>query len=180
MDAPLREYAQPFYLDREIPVRIRVLSQGMREHGLLFVFHHIALDKASIPLFLKQLFALYHGEMLTPLDASASFAGYAWEQWYITTQAKEYYKHATSLFQETVAIPQRFWYQQVMHALTLPRLLRTSWEEGVAVEELCRLDGEMTASIRAFCQACAITLPNFFIIAFLCFLHNVFALDEIA
>ncbi|MGC0420198.1 non-ribosomal peptide synthetase, partial [Embleya sp. AB8] len=48
-----------FELDTELPLRTSVLRVGPQEHVVVFVFHHIAADGASMAPFLRDLTAAY-------------------------------------------------------------------------------------------------------------------------
>ncbi|MGC0419794.1 amino acid adenylation domain-containing protein, partial [Embleya sp. AB8] len=48
-----------FELDTELPLRTSVLRVGPQEHVVVFVFHHIAADGASMAPFLRDLMAAY-------------------------------------------------------------------------------------------------------------------------
>ncbi|OIK05272.1 non-ribosomal peptide synthetase [Streptomyces monashensis] len=58
--AALHEAAcEGFDLDTELPLRTTVLRVSPQEHVLVFVFHHIAADGASMAPFLRDLLAAY-------------------------------------------------------------------------------------------------------------------------
>ncbi|MEU6770338.1 amino acid adenylation domain-containing protein [Streptomyces sp. NPDC046759] len=60
VDAALREaLREGFELDRELPLRTTVLRVSPQEHVLAFVFHHIAVDGASMAPFLRGLVSAY-------------------------------------------------------------------------------------------------------------------------
>ncbi|WP_406289324.1 amino acid adenylation domain-containing protein [Embleya sp. NBC_00896] len=60
VDAALHEVAcETFDLVTELPLRTTVLRIAPREHVLVFVFHHIAADGASIAPFLRDLMSAY-------------------------------------------------------------------------------------------------------------------------
>ncbi|MFD8393580.1 amino acid adenylation domain-containing protein [Streptomyces sp. NPDC059680] len=60
VDAALQEAAcEGFDLDTELPLRTTVLRVGPEEHVLVFVFHHIAADGASMAPFLRDLLSAY-------------------------------------------------------------------------------------------------------------------------
>ncbi|MGA5527095.1 amino acid adenylation domain-containing protein [Streptomyces pseudogriseolus] len=60
VDAALRQAAcEGFELDRELPLRTTVLRVAPQEHVVVFVFHHIAADGASMAPFLRDLLAAY-------------------------------------------------------------------------------------------------------------------------
>ncbi|MGW2421034.1 amino acid adenylation domain-containing protein [Streptomyces sp. NPDC001709] len=60
VDTALQEAAcEGFDLDTELPLRTTVLRVGPQEHLLVFVFHHIAADGASMAPFLRDLLSAY-------------------------------------------------------------------------------------------------------------------------
>ncbi|WP_329263152.1 amino acid adenylation domain-containing protein [Streptomyces sp. NBC_01478] len=60
VDAVTHEIAcEGFDLDREPPFRAAVLRLGPQEHVVVFVFHHIAADGASMAPFLRDLVSAY-------------------------------------------------------------------------------------------------------------------------
>ncbi|WP_282794117.1 non-ribosomal peptide synthetase [Streptomyces sp. CC224B] len=60
VDAAVHEVArEPFDLDTELPLRTTVLRVAPQEHVLVFVFHHIAADGASIAPFVRDLVSAY-------------------------------------------------------------------------------------------------------------------------
>ncbi|GAB3740918.1 hypothetical protein GCM10027598_71130 [Amycolatopsis oliviviridis] len=60
VDAAVAEAAgEAFDLDTELPLRTTVLRVAPREHVLIFVFHHIAADGASMTPFLRDLVSAY-------------------------------------------------------------------------------------------------------------------------
>ncbi|MFJ5779588.1 amino acid adenylation domain-containing protein [Streptomyces sp. NPDC093094] len=60
VERAMREAAcEGFDLDTELPLRTTVLRVSPQEHVLVFVFHHIAADGASMAPFLRDLLAAY-------------------------------------------------------------------------------------------------------------------------
>ncbi|MCQ4208839.1 condensation domain-containing protein, partial [Streptomyces longispororuber] len=60
VDAATQEAAcRGFDLDTELPLRTTVLRLAPQEHVLVFVFHHIAADGASMAPFLRDLLSAY-------------------------------------------------------------------------------------------------------------------------
>ncbi|MFI6985632.1 amino acid adenylation domain-containing protein [Embleya sp. NPDC050154] len=60
VDAALHEFArEPFDLVTELPLRTSVFRITPQEHVLVFVFHHIAADGASMAPFLRDLMSAY-------------------------------------------------------------------------------------------------------------------------
>ncbi|KZM69929.1 non-ribosomal peptide synthetase [Nocardia terpenica] len=54
-----RESATPFDLEREAPIRARLIRLGDEDHLLVVVVHHIAGDDGSTEVFARELAALY-------------------------------------------------------------------------------------------------------------------------
>jgi mycobactin peptide synthetase MbtE len=63
-----REFAQPFHLDTDAPLRITLIRTHAHEHVLLLVAHHIAWDDGSFQVFFDDLTAAY-----TDPDAFAEY-----------------------------------------------------------------------------------------------------------
>lgn len=61
-----REFASPFDLSADAPLRITVVRTATDEHVLLFVAHHIAWDDASWRVFFADLTKAYGGADLGP------------------------------------------------------------------------------------------------------------------
>ncbi|MET9497724.1 amino acid adenylation domain-containing protein [Streptomyces sp. NPDC006552] len=60
VDATAQEVAcEGFDLDTELPLRTTVLRVGPQEHVVVFVFHHIAADGASMAPFMRDLLLAY-------------------------------------------------------------------------------------------------------------------------
>ncbi|MFH8492330.1 amino acid adenylation domain-containing protein [Streptomyces longisporoflavus] len=60
LDAAMNEAArQGFHLDTDLPLRATVFRLAPQEHVLMFVFHHIAADGASMGPFLRDLSSAY-------------------------------------------------------------------------------------------------------------------------
>ena len=60
VQAAVREVAcRAFDLDTELPLRAAVFRIGVQEHVVVFVFHHIAADGASMDPFLRDLVTAY-------------------------------------------------------------------------------------------------------------------------
>lgn len=79
-----REFAAPFDLSRDAPLRITMVRTAAQEHVMLLVAHHIAWDDASWEVFFADLTAAYTGAGLGeelaphvpagPRDAAADLA----------------------------------------------------------------------------------------------------------
>ncbi len=68
-----REFATPFDLSADAPLRITVVRTGSHEYVMLLVAHHIAWDDGSWRVFFTDLTRAYAGDELspaTPSDAS--------------------------------------------------------------------------------------------------------------
>ncbi|MEY2246931.1 amino acid adenylation domain-containing protein [Streptomyces sp. BF23-18] len=58
-DAMRRFVGEGFELEADLPLRTRVFRLSAHEHVLVFVFHHVAADGASMAPFLRDLLAAY-------------------------------------------------------------------------------------------------------------------------
>jgi amino acid adenylation domain-containing protein len=56
-----REFGQPFDLERDAPLRLRLLRLDDETHLLIFAIHHIAFDGWSVGLLARELGRLYAG-----------------------------------------------------------------------------------------------------------------------
>ncbi|MEC3979513.1 non-ribosomal peptide synthetase [Amycolatopsis sp. H20-H5] len=80
------EAAQPFDLEKDHPLRVRILRLSRTEHVLLLVVHHIAYDGWSASIVARELAALYSGTTLPePPTQYADFA--AWQREHAGSQA---------------------------------------------------------------------------------------------
>ncbi|WP_329126861.1 non-ribosomal peptide synthetase [Streptomyces sp. NBC_01465] len=60
VDAAMSEFVDlGFALDSDLPLRTRVFRVGQQEHVLVFVFHHVASDGASMGPFMRDLLTAY-------------------------------------------------------------------------------------------------------------------------
>ncbi|WP_330233070.1 amino acid adenylation domain-containing protein [Nocardia sp. NBC_00508] len=59
-----REFARPFDLTDECPLRVTLARTGPAEHVLVLTIHHIAWDDGSWPVFFTELNAAYRGDVL--------------------------------------------------------------------------------------------------------------------
>ncbi len=69
--------AEPFDLERGPLLRVRVLRFGARDHALVLVMDHIVLDGMSLPIWWRELSALYPAMVAgvpSPLPAPRQFA----------------------------------------------------------------------------------------------------------
>ncbi|MFD5746082.1 amino acid adenylation domain-containing protein [Streptomyces sp. NPDC127033] len=62
----LAEDRRPFSPDRPPLLRFTLARTGARRWSLAFTHHHALLDGWSVPILLRELFALYHGTELPP------------------------------------------------------------------------------------------------------------------
>ena len=67
------EASRPFYLDRDPPMRTRMLRLKPDEHVLLVTVHHIAADAWSLALVTKEVAAFY-GAIVAPADPTSDAA----------------------------------------------------------------------------------------------------------
>ncbi|MFI9406411.1 amino acid adenylation domain-containing protein [Nocardia sp. NPDC052316] len=64
-----REFARPFDLTADHPLRVTLARTGPTEHVLVLVIHHIGWDDDSWPVFFAELNAAYRGGVLPDLDS---------------------------------------------------------------------------------------------------------------
>lgn len=118
IEQAVREAAsQPFDLTRDRPLRLTLLRLAERDHVLVIVAHHIALDEACWEILLRELTAFY-GEHVTGEPAAlpplslhyGDFA--AWEQEHATDEAHAehlaYWARRLTPWPEPVALPTDF------------------------------------------------------------------------
>ncbi|WP_447980435.1 amino acid adenylation domain-containing protein [Candidatus Nitrospira bockiana] len=98
----VQETQRPFHLDREGPLRVRLLHLGEREHVLLMVVHHIAADAWSLTVLAQEMSVLYAAFVagrpspLRPLSIQyADFAQWQrdWLQGEVLEAEVAYWKH---------------------------------------------------------------------------------------
>nr|WP_279102976.1 non-ribosomal peptide synthetase [Gordonia bronchialis] len=59
-----REFARPFDLTADIPIRVSLLRIADEEHILVLVVHHVGWDDESWPVFFTEVNAAYRGEQV--------------------------------------------------------------------------------------------------------------------
>ncbi|MGN2641651.1 non-ribosomal peptide synthetase [Nocardia takedensis] len=64
-----REFARPFDLSADLPLRPSLIKVGADAHVLVLVLHHIGWDDDSWPVFFTELNAAYRGEALPEVRA---------------------------------------------------------------------------------------------------------------
>ncbi|GAB2688661.1 amino acid adenylation domain-containing protein [Nocardia thraciensis] len=64
-----REFARPFDLTADAPLRAMLVRTGAAEHVLVLTVHHIGWDDDSWPVFFAEVNAAYRGEGLPPIGA---------------------------------------------------------------------------------------------------------------
>ncbi|WP_416971071.1 amino acid adenylation domain-containing protein [Streptomyces sp. 4F14] len=89
------EAARPFDLERDLPVRVRVVRFGERVHGLLVTLHHVAGDGWSNAVLGRELGVLYahfaqraSGDPLPPLAATYADYAHSMREWLGTSAAQ--------------------------------------------------------------------------------------------
>ncbi len=77
-----REQGCPFRLDRELPIRVRLVRLDSESHVLVVAFHHTAADGYSFSVFFGDLISAYGGEEPSPLSITyGDFAVWERERW---------------------------------------------------------------------------------------------------
>ncbi len=84
-DLTERELGRPFDLERDAPLRLRLLCLGNDVHLLVFAVHHIAFDGWSVGVLARELSALYAGfaagPVVRPAEPPVQYADFAaWQQ----------------------------------------------------------------------------------------------------
>lgn len=131
------ELERPFDLRRDRMLRARLLRLGEQDHVLLLTVHHIAVDGWSVDVLLRDLAALYAGEVLPPLPVR--YRDYAvWQR-------------ASSSDVETDR-QRRFWRRQLVgppHPLELPSgRIRPPVQTFAGAEQLFVVPEDVTSRLR--------------------------------
>ncbi|WP_410873971.1 amino acid adenylation domain-containing protein [Nocardia sp. A7] len=72
-----RDFARPFALGTELPLRATLIRTGADEHVVLFTIHHICWDDDSWAIFFAELNAAYRLGTRTPASDTVQFAAIA-------------------------------------------------------------------------------------------------------
>jgi FkbH-like protein len=79
LDTCIRDFIQPFHLDRAPLLRVTLIQLAEQKYALLLDMHNIIADGASMNIFVKEFCQLYKGEELAPL--TLQYKDYAeWQQ----------------------------------------------------------------------------------------------------
>ncbi|MBF6343684.1 amino acid adenylation domain-containing protein [Nocardia cyriacigeorgica] len=130
-----REFARPFDLGVDLPVRATLARTGPDEHVLILVVHHIGWDDDSWPVFFAEVNAAYRGEQLAAPRAQYVDVEVGAD----TTDDADlaYWREALTPLPERVALPTRAAAgSPSKNAETLTRALPPELADGVA--ELAR------------------------------------------
>lgn len=87
-----QEARRPFRLDRDLPLRTRLLRLGAEEHIFLLTLHHIVADGWSVGVLLREMAALYEafsqGQPSPLPELPVQYADYAaWQQQWLAGEA---------------------------------------------------------------------------------------------
>ncbi|MGF9966588.1 amino acid adenylation domain-containing protein [Bacillus rhizoplanae] len=63
----MTRFIRPFNLEKEIPIRVAMISFGEERQFLLFDMHHTITDGVSIGILMKEFCSIYSGQELEPL-----------------------------------------------------------------------------------------------------------------
>ncbi|EGH09040.1 non-ribosomal peptide synthetase SyfB, partial [Pseudomonas amygdali pv. morsprunorum str. M302280] len=147
------EAAAPFDLTRGPLIRGSLLQLEDERHVLLLIVHHIVADGWSMGVLTRELLALYpalrHGEA-DPLPALAiQYADYAvWQQ---SWMSGERLQHQAAYWRQTL--------DGAPTLLTLPTdRPRPAQQDFAGASLAVRLDGQLTAGLRALAQRQGVTL----------------------
>jgi len=170
------EAIQPFDLERDWPIRVKLLRVAAADHILLTTIHHIASDGSAFAVLGRELVALYenyaaHGSLdgvLPPLPIQ--YADYAvWEE--------------KLLQSDFVAGQLAYWQEQLggqLPELDLPTDYGRSPVRTFHGARLdMRLSRDLSQQLRQFCQAEGVTLFVALLAAFKLLLHRYTGQEDI-
>ncbi|HVS00695.1 MAG TPA: condensation domain-containing protein, partial [Thermoanaerobaculia bacterium] len=157
------EASRPFDLDREALVRFLLLHSGADDHCLLATFHHLVADGGSMPLFERELAALYAGRPSSLADLPVQYADYA--AWQRRALTGEYLARQMSFWRERLATP--------LPVLRLPTdRPRPEVPSSRGTETKTLLPPELTAALRELSRREGSTLYITLLAAYLALLHR--------
>jgi amino acid adenylation domain-containing protein len=163
-----------FALDRELPLRVVLLTFGKTDHALIVGIHHLATDGWSQRLFWEELAAHYAavcaGKLVALPQSPYQYRDFAaWQQgWAQTEAAKEQLS---------------YWRRQLDGVTTLP--LRTDrprpevWS-GRGARHDFRISHTLSAAIRSLSQAQSVTPFMTLLAAFQCLLYRLTGHEDVA
>lgn len=112
-----QEVAQPFDLERDLLLRVTLISLSAREHIILLTMHHIVSDGWSMDILVRELIALYKayglGEKPTLPELTIQYADFAvwqreWLQGEVLEQQLSYWKEQLSGTLPVLQLPTDF------------------------------------------------------------------------
>ncbi len=148
-----QETQTPFQLDREAPIRFRLLQLGATEHVLLITQHHSCSDGWSVGVLLQELSTLYascrHGQPDPLPQLPIQYPDYAaWQREWLQGPRRQQQLD--------------YWQGQLADAPTLLDLpldrQRPSQQDGIGAEVRFELDAELTRDLEALsrCNGCTL------------------------
>ena len=157
----LVEVRQPFDLERGPVMRVRLLTRSAREHLLVLVVHHIAIDMWSLGVLLDELRVLYPAEK-TGVPASLP----ALERYYV-----DYVRQQADMLAGVEG--ERLWafWQQQLAGVVPVLQLPTDWprppvQTYAGVTHTFTLSAQLTEQLKALAQAESATLYTLLLAAF--------------
>lgn len=159
----MEEKQRPFALDKEIPVRVRLL-QHQSQSGLIVSFHHLVVDEVSINLFIDQLLYLYENPTENVEGPEYAFAHMAHQE--------------DQLVHEVNSAMLSSWKRRLERI----RAFRThppSFESGPASELNWSFDKKLTNQIKQFLTKNKVTITSFFTVVILDLLKQIDTFDPI-
>ncbi len=169
-----RFFAVPFELERQVPLRCRVVTRGGRPILLLLNLHHIAGDAQTAKLVVAKLAELYAAVQAgVALDTTSAYSYADYVRWERTSWDTgrfdgqlEYWRHRLADHHDPVVIPGDRKRPEV------------STEDGDTL--LFTFDAEVKARVDRYCQQRGLTPFAFFLTAALLVLHRYAGRDRVA
>ncbi|HEX5127572.1 MAG TPA: amino acid adenylation domain-containing protein, partial [Rhodocyclaceae bacterium] len=155
------EAKRPFALEREIPIRARLIKIGEGEYRLLFTLHHIASDGWSMGVLVKEVIALYEASLRnapSPLPLlPVQYADFAhWQRQWLTgavlDRQVEYWRNRLAGAPTLLEIPTDF-----------PRPAVQTYN---GTSHWFTLDAQLVDGLQQLSQSCGATLYMVLLAAF--------------
>lgn len=142
----LVRFIRPFQLEAEFLMRVRFVRSLNKAALILFDMHHIIMDGVSIGMMLRDIFALYRGEILP--EPGLQFKDYAvWREQYEVSEEKLFWNQ---MIDSTVSL------------LNLPTVKERGTHVSVKGASIqVEVDSQTSRRIGGFCQNCHCTLFQF-------------------
>ncbi|MEU8896800.1 amino acid adenylation domain-containing protein [Nocardia sp. NPDC048505] len=102
-----REFARPFDLSTDSPLRASLIRTGAQRHVLVLTVHHIGWDDDSWPVFFAEVNAAYRGERLPELRAQYVDVEVLGRDDQADDAALEFWRNALTPLPERIELPNR-------------------------------------------------------------------------